>query len=181
MVPGGNQHDWPPDRCNILWNSIAPASSGIVQPVDPAPGATVLGLLLFFPVSKTSEPSWSRIRALGERRWQAPPSCHADHKKFLSTGRSSSRRPTKVQCLRCPASVHSTKATWQTNFGLTHRHRSIFSAVNDSSHRQAPFSGRFLKGHWAVWRSLRARKRSSRIRDTNPFFTFAMKIRSFLS
>jgi hypothetical protein len=24
----------------------------------------------------------------------------------------------KVQCLKCPASVHSTNATWQTSFGL---------------------------------------------------------------
>jgi hypothetical protein len=30
------------------------------------------------------------------------------------------------------------------------RHCSIFSAVNDSPHREALFSGRFLKGHWAI-------------------------------
>ena len=65
------------------------------------------------------------------------------------------RIPTKVQCLRCQASVHSTNATWQTNFGLIQRHCSIFSAVNDSPHREALFSGRFLKGHWAVCSALR--------------------------
>ena len=42
----------------------------------------------------------------------------------------------KVQCLRCPASVHSTNATWQTSFGVTQRHSFIFSAVNDSPHRE---------------------------------------------
>ena len=31
---------------------------------------------------------------------------------------------TKVQCLRCPASAHSTNPTWQTSFGLTQRHSS---------------------------------------------------------
>ena len=79
----------------------------------------------------------------------------------------SSRMATKVQCLRCPASVHSTNATWQTSFGLTHRHCSIFSAVNDSPHREALFSGRFLKGHWAVftWANLlRRAPRSSKSR-----------------
>ena len=73
-----------------------------------------------------------------------------------SEGFLSSRMPTKVQCLRCPASVHSRKATWQTSLGLTHRHSCIFSAVNDSPHREALFSGRFLNGHWAVCSALRA-------------------------
>ena len=58
----------------------------------------------------------------------------------------SSRMATKVQCRKCPASVHSTNATWQTSFGLTQRHCSIFSAVSDSPHREALFSGRFVKG-----------------------------------
>jgi hypothetical protein len=58
-----------------------------------------------------------------------------------------------VQCLKCAASVHSTKATWQTSFGLTQRHSSIFSVVNDSPHREALLSGRFFKGHWTVCRT----------------------------
>ena len=58
----------------------------------------------------------------------------------------SSRMATKVECRKCPASVHSTKAIWQTSFGLIHRHFSIFSAVSDSPHREALFSGKFLKG-----------------------------------
>ena len=55
-----------------------------------------------------------------------------------------------MQWRKCPASVHSTNATWQTSFGLTQRHCSIFSAVNDSPHREDLFSGRFLKGHWVI-------------------------------
>jgi hypothetical protein len=86
------------------------------------------------------------------------------------------RRPTKVQCLRCLASVHSTKAIWQTSFGLTHRHSSIFSAVSDSPHREALFSGRFANRQRAVLSVLRAGKSSSRIRGTNPLFTFATKM-----
>ena len=79
----------------------------------------------------------------------------------------------KVQCLKCPASVHSTNATWHTSFGLTQRHWFIFSSVSDSPHREALFSGRLLNGHWAVCSALRAGKSSSRMRGTNPFFTFA--------
>jgi hypothetical protein len=51
----------------------------------------------------------------------------------------SSRMPMKVQCLKCPASVHSRNATWQIIFGMTQRHCSIFSAVNDSPHHEALF------------------------------------------
>jgi hypothetical protein len=61
---------------------------------------------------------------------------------------------------------------------VTQRHRSIFSAVNDSPHRDALFSGRFVNGHWAVCSVLRVGKISSRIRDTKPFFTFATKMSS---
>ena len=60
--------------------------------------------------------------------------------------------PMKVQWRKCPASIHSTNATWQTSFGLVHRHWSIFSAVSDSPHRDALFSGRFLNGHCGVCR-----------------------------
>ena len=49
---------------------------------------------------------------------------------------------TKVQCRKCPASVHSTKATWQTSFGLVH-----FSAVNDSLHRETSSRAVF---EWAL-------------------------------
>jgi hypothetical protein len=49
-----------------------------------------------------------------------------------------------------PASVHSTKTSWQTSFGLSQRHWCIFSGVNDSPHREALFSGRFLNGHYAT-------------------------------
>ena len=91
-------------------------------------------------------------------------------------GLLSSRIPTKLQCLKRPASVHSTNAIWQTRFGSTHRHWSIFSAVNDSPHRDALFSGRFLNGHGAIRSASRAGKISSRIRGTNPFFTFATKM-----
>ncbi len=101
--------------------------------------------------------------------------------RTTSDGFLSSRMATKVQCLRCPASVHSRKATWQTSFGLTHRHSCIFSAVNDSPQREALFSGRFLKGHWAVCRDLRAGNNSSRIRGTNPFLTFAVNMSRLLS
>ena len=65
---------------------------------------------------------------------------------------------TKVQCRKCPASVHSTNATWQTNFGVTQRHSFIFSAVNDSPHREAIFSGRFLNGQWTTLSFLRVGK-----------------------
>ena len=47
--------------------------------------------------------------------------------------------------------------------------------VNDSPHRDALFSGRFLKGHFAAWSAFRAGKTSSRTRDTKPFFTLATK------
>jgi hypothetical protein len=72
--------------------------------------------------------------------------------RTTSAASLSSRIATKVECLRCPGSVHSRNATWHTSFGLTHRHWSIFSAVNDSPHREALFSGRFLKdtGQFAV-------------------------------
>jgi hypothetical protein len=66
--------------------------------------------------------------------------------RTTSAGFLSSRMATNVQCRKCPASVHSPNATWQTSFGLTQRHCSIFSAVSDSPHREAPFSGRFLNG-----------------------------------
>ena len=65
---------------------------------------------------------------------------------------------TKVQCLRCPASVHSTNATWQTSFGVTQLHSFIFSAVSDSPHREALFSGRFLNGQWATLSFLKSRE-----------------------
>jgi hypothetical protein len=68
--------------------------------------------------------------------------------RITSAGFLSSRMPMKVQCLKCPASVHSMKATWQTSFGLTQRHWSIFSAVNDSPHREDLFSGQIFK--WAL-------------------------------
>ena len=67
---------------------------------------------------------------------------------------------TKLQCRRCPASVHSTNATWQTSFGVTQRHCSIFSAVSDSPHREAFFSGRFVNGQCAAVSFLRAGKMS---------------------
>ena len=74
----------------------------------------------------------------------------------------------KVQRRRCPASVHSTKATWQISYGLTRRHSDIFSAVMVSPHREARVSGRFANGHFAVRRVSRAGKISSRTRGTNP-------------
>jgi hypothetical protein len=49
--------------------------------------------------------------------------------RITSAGFLSPRMATKLQCLRCPASVHSTNCTWQTSFGVTQRHCSIFSAV----------------------------------------------------
>ena len=60
-------------------------------------------------------------------------------------------------------------------------HCFIFSAVSDSPHRDALFSGRFLKGHWAVCWVLRAGNSSSRIRGTKPFFTLAAKVSRFFS
>ena len=63
---------------------------------------------------------------------------------------------TKVQCRKCPASLHSTNATLQTRFGLTHRHCFIFSVVSDSPQREALFSGRFLNGQWTTLSFLRA-------------------------
>ena len=39
--------------------------------------------------------------------------------RTTSAGFLSSRIATKVQCLRCPASVHSTNAIWQTRLGFT--------------------------------------------------------------
>ena len=92
----------------------------------------------------------------------------------------SSRRARKLQCRRCPASVQSTKATWQTSFGVTQRHCSIFSAVRDSPHRDALFSGRFVKGHCAAISLFRVGKISSRSLGTKPFFTFATKRKLFV-
>ena len=72
------------------------------------------------------------------------------------------RSPRKLQCRRCPASVQSTKATWQTSFGVTQRHCFIFSAVSDSPHRDALFAGRFVNGQRAAISLFRVGKISSR-------------------
>jgi hypothetical protein len=82
-----------------------------------------------------------------------------------------------MQCHKCPASVHSTNATWQTSFGLTQRHCFIFSAVSDSPQREALFSGRFANGQCAALSVFRVGKISSRSLGTKPFFTFATKMR----
>jgi hypothetical protein len=76
-------------------------------------------------------PAYHQDAAFQPRFWRAQVS-RATPANFLS-----SRMTTKVLCLRCPASVHSTKTTWQTSFGLTQRRCSIFSAVNDSPQREA--------------------------------------------
>ena len=101
--------------------------------------------------------------------------------RTTSAGFLSWRMAMKVQCRRCPASVHSTNATWQTSFDLTQRHCSIFSAVSDSPYREALVSGRFVNGQRATLSTLRAWKISSRIRGTKPSFTFATKMSSFFS
>ncbi len=70
----------------------------------------------------------------------------------------------KVQCFRCPASVHSTKAIWQTSFGLTQGHSFIFSAVSTSPHREVLFSGRLVNGQCVAPAFLSTGKISFRIR-----------------
>jgi hypothetical protein len=79
----------------------------------------------------------------------------------------------KVQCRSFSPSVHSTNATWQTSFGLSHPHSFIFSAVSASPQRDAFFSGRLVKGQLGVASFLNSGKISSRLRAVKPFLTFA--------
>ena len=52
----------------------------------------------------------------------------------------------KVQCRRCPESVNSTNATWQTSFGLTQRH---CLPSGESRHTKTPL--KFLVNRFVVW------------------------------
>ena len=81
------------------------------------------------------------IKAGTTRLSDVAPRQESQVSRTTSEGFLSSRMATKVQCLKCPASVDWTNATWQISFGLTHRHWSIFSAVSDSPNREAFFSG----------------------------------------
>jgi hypothetical protein len=93
------------------------------------------------------------------------PSCSLDSEERAAFRASLSlRMPMKVQCFRCPASVHSTKAIWQTSFGLTQRHSFIFSAVSASPHREVLFSGRLVNGQCVAPAFLSTGKISFRIR-----------------
>jgi hypothetical protein len=101
--------------------------------------------------------------------------------RTTSAGFLSSRIPMKVQCLRCPASVHSTNATWQTSFGLTHRHWFIFSAISDSRHLEALFSSSFWNGQcttlsflesWEDFVPNSRHKAGFHLRDEDEFFVF---------
>ena len=97
------------------------------------------------------------------REQPAPASCP---RAFRQSCNASSARHPSIRRMR----------SGKPGFGSTHRHWSIFSAVNDSPHRDALFSGRFLNGHGAIRSASRAGKISSRIRGTNPLFTFATKM-----
>ena len=61
--------------------------------------------------------------------------------RTTSAGFLSSRMAAKEQCRKYPAAVHSTNATWQTNFGVIQRHSFILSAVRDSPPSARPFLG----------------------------------------